>query len=187
MRYLSGVWWGPWVFVAVYAMGALAAVPGLVFVLTGGAVWGTFLGTVYNTLGANLGANLAFLLARLLGRDFVGGLLRNGRLQTLDEKAGRSGFQTVFTLRLIPLVPFNIFNYAAGFSKIRHRDYALGSLLGMLPATFVYTYFADALLSGVEGAGRKAYLQLGSAVALLIALSLAPKAFQKWVRRPPSG
>ena len=74
-------------FIGVYALGALAAVPGLVFVLTGGAVWGIFWGTLYNTVGANLGANLAFLLARLLGREFVEGLLHKGRLQTLDARA----------------------------------------------------------------------------------------------------
>lgn len=172
-------WWGPTVFVFIYAIGCVVAFPGSLLTLAGGAVFGTMWGTLYNVLASNLGATLAFLAARFLGRDFIRGLLKNGKLAQFDEQIGRSGFKTIFRLRLIPLVPFNGLNFGAGLSSVRYRDYFLGSILGMLPATFIYTYFADALLQGVQGANREALLNLILAGALLILISFLPAIYKK--------
>ncbi|MBI2166946.1 MAG: TVP38/TMEM64 family protein [Candidatus Omnitrophica bacterium] len=175
---IRGEWWGPAVFILIYAVGCVVALPGSILTLAGGAVFGTAWGTVYNVVASNLGATLAFLAARTLGRDFVKGFLKGGRLAEFDEAIGRSGFKTIFRLRLIPVVPFNGLNFGAGFSAVRYRDYLTGSFLGMLPATFIYTYFADALLEGVTGAGQKAFLNLALAGALLVLVSFLPSIYK---------
>lgn len=185
MKYLDTVWWGPVVFITVYSLACVVAFPGSILTLSGGAVFGTFWGTAYNLAGANLGASLAFGMARFLGRDFVKSFLKQGKLKDLDEKAAENGFQTILILRLIPIVPFNALNFGSGFSKIHYRDYLLGSLIGMLPGTFIYTYFADSLLSGVSGVSRQAYMHLAIAGIFLIILSFTPKIYRKMKQRKP--
>lgn len=172
-------WWGPIAFILIYAVGCIVALPGSVLTLAGGAVFGTLWGTIYNVIASNLGSTLAFFTARFLGRDFIKGLVKNGRLAQFDEKIGKSGFKAIFRLRLIPIVPFNGLNFGSGLSSVRYRDYFTGSLLGMLPGTFIYTYFADALLEGVQGSSQKAFLNLAVASSLLILISFLPSIYKK--------
>lgn len=172
-------WWGPVGFILIYGVGCVVAFPGSLLTLCGGAIFGVAWGTFYNILASNLGATLAFLIARYFGRDFVARLMR-GRIESFDEKVASHGFRFIFTLRLIPLVPFNGLNFGSGLSRIKYRDYLLGSVLGMLPGTFIYTYFADALLSGVTGSGKKAMTNLIIASSLLILISLVPTIYKKF-------
>lgn len=176
---IRGNWWGSLVFILIYAVGCVIALPGSILTFAGGAVFGTVWGTVYNVIASNLGATLAFLAARHLGRDFVQGLMKNGKLAKLDKEIEKSGFKTIFRLRLIPIVPFNGLNFGSGFSSVRYRDYFWGSLLGMLPATFIYTYFSDALLQGVATASRQAFINLAFAAVLLIFISFLPAIYRK--------
>ncbi len=177
-RGLGTPWWSPLVFVPLYAGGVAFGLPGTIPTLAGGAIFGVARGMLYNTIGANLGALLAFLLARYLGRDFVARILK-GRAASLDEKIGEHGFGTILYLRLIPLVPFNALNFGAGISRVSLRDYVLGSLIGMLPGTLVYTYFADALIRGTAEAKREAFIHFLIAAGLLVAFTL----LTGWIRR----
>src|SRR3989338_1054481 len=179
LEFLRGQWWGPVVFILIYGIGCVIALPGSLLTLTGGAVFGMFWGTIYNVLAANFGASLAFFTARYLGRDFIQGLLKNGKLADFDKGIQSSGFKTIFRLRLIPVVPFNGLNFGAGLSSVKYRDYLLGSFLGMLPGTFIYTYFADALLQGVQGANQKAFLNLLIASLLLVLISFLPAIYKR--------
>jgi uncharacterized membrane protein YdjX (TVP38/TMEM64 family) len=177
---IRGQWWGPVVFVLIYAAACVVALPGWILTLAGGAVFGLLWGTVLNVVASNLGASLAFFTARFLGRDFVKDLMKKGKLAEFDEQINRSGFKTIFRLRLIPLVPFNGLNFGSGLSSVRYRDYFLGSLLGMFPGTFIYTYFASALLEGVQGVHQKAWLNLIFASALLIFISFLPSIVKRF-------
>ncbi|UCF19932.1 MAG: TVP38/TMEM64 family protein [Gemmatimonadota bacterium] len=177
-RGLGTPWWSPFVFVPLYAFGVAFGMPGTIPTLAGGAIFGVARGMLYNTIAANLGALLAFLLARYLGRDFVARIIK-GRSAALDQKIGEHGFGTILYLRLIPLVPFNALNFAAGISRVSPRDYVLGSLIGMLPGTLVYTYFADALIRGTGEARREAFLHFLAAAALLVAFTV----ITGWIRR----
>jgi uncharacterized membrane protein YdjX (TVP38/TMEM64 family) len=177
-RGLGTPWWSPLVFVPLYAVGVAFGLPGTIPTLAGGAIFGVARGMLFNTLGANIGALLAFLVARFLGRDFVARLLK-GRAAALDEKIGERGFGTILYLRLIPLVPFNALNFAAGISRVSLRHYVLGSLIGMLPGTLVYTYFADALIRGTAEARREAFLHFLVAAALLVGFTV----LTGWIRR----
>ncbi len=172
-------WWGPIGFILIYGIGCVLALPGLLLTLCGGAIFGVAWGTLYNILASNLGATLAFFMARYFGRDFISRFMK-GRVEAFDEKVANHGFRFIFTLRLIPLIPFNGLNLGSGLSKIKYRDYLLGSFLGMLPGTFIYTYFADALLKGATGSGKRAYINLIIASALLILISLVIALYKKF-------
>ncbi len=176
---LRGHWWGPIGFIFFYGIGCIVALPGSLLTLCGGAIFGVAWGTIYNILASNLGATLAFFMARYFGRDFVSRFTK-GRVEAFDEKVAEHGLRFIFTLRLIPIVPFNGLNLGSGLSKIKYRDYLLGSALGMLPGTFIYTYFADALLKGVTGSGKRAYFNLIIASALLILISFVPSLYKRF-------
>jgi uncharacterized membrane protein YdjX (TVP38/TMEM64 family) len=163
----------PLLFVVAYALIASFGLPALALTLAGGAIFGVGLGFALNWAGASLGAVGGYLLARALGRDAVGRLLGRhaGRL---DALASAHGFATIFRLRLIPVVPFNVLNFAAGLAGVPLRAYAAGTALGIIPATFVYTYFADSLLGGAEGAREQALVRVAIAGGLLVLLSFVP-------------
>lgn len=179
---LRAHWWGPIGFILIYGIGCMVALPGSLLTLCGGAIFGVAKGTAYNVLASNLGATLAFLMARYFGRDFVSRFMK-GRIKAFDEKVASHGFRFIFTLRLIPLVPFNGLNLGSGLSKIKYRDYLLGSVLGMLPGTFIYTYFADALLKGATGSGKRALTNLIIASSLLILISSVPTLYNKFKKQ----
>ena len=161
------------IFVAVYAVVATFGLPATPLTLAGGAIFGTVLGSILNWLGAVLGATGAWALARWLGEGAFRRLL--GRWSAkLDALDARRGFATVFRLRLLPVVPFNVLSLAAGLAGVPLRAYVLGTALGIIPGTVIYTYFADTLIAGVAGASRAAFVRVGIAAALLLVVSFAP-------------
>lgn len=170
---LRQVWWAPFAFVAGYAFAIALGVPALVFTLAGGAVFGFWWGALLNTLGANLGATAAFWLARWLGRNGLQALL-GGRLAGIDRLAHQSGFAWLLRLRLIPVVPFNLLNFASGLTALPWRTYAAATALGIVPGTLVYTFFADAILSGSQQATHDAYVRVAIAGTLLVLLTFVP-------------
>jgi uncharacterized membrane protein YdjX (TVP38/TMEM64 family) len=170
---LRGVWWAPIAFVAGYTIAIAFGFSGLVLTLAGGAIFGLWWGALLNTLGANCGATAAFWVARWLGRDGLQSLL-GSRLAGIDRISQQSGFAWLLRLRLFPIVPFNLLNFACGFTAIPWRTYAAATALGILPGTLVYTFFADAILSGSQQATRDAYIRVAVAGGLLVILSFVP-------------
>jgi uncharacterized membrane protein YdjX (TVP38/TMEM64 family) len=104
-------WYAPLVFIAFYTVATVFFMPGLLFTLAGGALFGPVYGTLYNLVGATLGATLAFLVARYIASDWVA--QRTGkRLRQLVEGVEEEGWRFVAFVRLVPLFPFNLLNYA---------------------------------------------------------------------------
>lgn len=179
--------WAPVIFIAAYAVATALAVPGTVLTLAGGAVFGLAWGTLYNAVAANLGANAAFALARGLGRDAVRRLAGGDSkaLARLDAAVSRHGFQGLLTLRLIPLVPFNVLNFGSGLLPMKWSTYAAATAIGILPGTAVYTFFAEALLRGSQEASRDALARLFLAGGLLALLSFLPAILKRCGARLP--
>ena len=186
LRGLGAAPWAPAAFVLLYAVGTAVGAPGSALTLAGGAVFGLAWGSLWNWLGATAGACLAFGLARGLGREGVQRWLR-GRAAALDARMGAHGFRTVLTLRLIPLVPFNALNFAAGLTRIRFLDYALATAVGIVPGTLIYTYFADALLRGSAEAQAAARWNAAVAAALLLAFTWATDRLRRRMERARAG
>jgi len=174
--------WAAPVFVLVYAVVATLGLPGTPLTLAGGAIFGAAAGTGLNWLGASLGATGAYLLARSLGGDAIRSLLGK-RGAALDGLSGDKAFLPLVRLRLIPVVPFNALNFGAGLAGVRPGAYVASTMLGIIPGTAIYTYFADSLLAGVDGAREAAFQQVLIAAALLVALSFVPTLAKKlgWI------
>lgn len=170
---IRGSAWAPVLFVVGYAVLSTLEFSGAVLTLAGGAVFGFGWGAVLNTLGANLGASGAFWLARALGRDGVRALLGN-RLAALDRLTEAQGFVWLLRLRLIPVVPFNLLNLAAGMTRMSWPTFAAATAIGILPGTLVYTWFADGVVAGIREASRGALLRTALAGGALLLLTFMP-------------
>lgn len=171
-------------FLLAYTVAGTLGVPGSILTLTGGAVFGFELGTLLNWIGATIGAIGGYWLARFLGMDAVE-RIGGRKIYALERLADAHAFSTVLRLRLIPLVPFNALNFACGLVGLDFASYVAGTVIGDLPVTAAYTYFADALLSGVAGARRAALFHASVAGGLLILLSFLP-ALVKRLRQNPA-
>lgn len=173
---------GPLLFMGLYAVATVLFLPGAVITLAGGALFGPLWGTLWNLTGATVGAALAFLIARHLGADWVA--RRAGpRLQRLNEGVASEGWRFVAFVRLVPLFPFNLLNYALGLTRISFISYLLATWLFMLPGAFAYTWLGHAgrdALSGGDGLVRNVTI----ALSLLVAVALLPRLVRKLRARP---
>ena len=151
--------WGPVVFIAGYAGATVAFVPGSVLTLAAGAIFGLARGVAYVMTGATIGASLAFLVARYIARGAIDQRLQgNSRFAAIDRAVGREGRKIVFLLRLSPVFPFNLLNYALGLTNVRFVDYFV-ACLGMIPGSLLYIYYGKlagdvAQLAGGAAVGR---------------------------------
>jgi uncharacterized membrane protein YdjX (TVP38/TMEM64 family) len=164
-------WLAPLVFIACYAIATVFFLPGLLFTLAGGALFGPVYGTIYNLMGATLGATLAFLTARYVASDWVTQHTGN-RLRQLVEGVEKEGWRFVAFVRLVPLFPFNLLNYALGLTKLRLSHYILASFVFMVPAGAAYTYLGYAgreAASAGEGFIQKILLALAVIASIAFA------------------
>jgi uncharacterized membrane protein YdjX (TVP38/TMEM64 family) len=169
--------WGPVVFVLGYIVATVAFVPGSLLTLGAGAIFGLVQGTLLVLAGATLGASAAFLVSRYLARGAVERRLAgNVRFAAIDRAVGEQGRKIVLLLRLSPVFPFNLLNYALGLTRVRFPDF-LAASVGMLPGTLLYVYYGKvagdvARLAGggavPKGPGYYAVLGLGLAATVLV-------------------
>ncbi len=155
--------WAPIAFVASYALATVLFVPGALFSLAGGALFGPLWGTLLNLTGATLGAASAFLVARYLAADWVR-RTAGARLARLIAGVDTEGWRFVAFVRLVPLFPFNVLNYALGLTRIPMLHYILASLVCMAPGALAYSWIGYAgrqALAGDAAALRHGLLALG--------------------------
>ena len=163
--------WGPVVFILGYAVAAVAFIPGSLLTLAAGAIFGLVKGTIYTLIGATLGSAGAFLVARYLARKKIERKITgNAKFAAIDKAVGREGFKIVALLRLSPVFPFNLLNYALGLTKVTFWQYVAASI-AMLPGTLLYVYYGKAAgsLAALAG-GAKTEKGPGSWIVLVLGL-----------------
>lgn len=125
-------------YLALYIAATALSVPGAVILtLAGGAIFGFWWGTLLVSFASATGATLAFLMARFVLRDTIAARFQT-RLDEINRGIAKDGALYLFTLRLVPLVPFFVINLAMGLTTMRTRTFYLVSQLGMLAGTGVY-------------------------------------------------
>jgi uncharacterized membrane protein YdjX (TVP38/TMEM64 family) len=169
--------WGPLVFILGYAAATVGFIPGLILTMAAGAIFGLARGTLYVFVGATLGSTLAFLIARYFAREAIENRLENSpKFAVIDRAVAKEGLKIVFLLRLSPVFPYNLLNYALGLTRVSLRDYVTAAV-GMIPGTFLYVYYGKALgslaavVGGAEvehGAGSWVVLSVGLLAALVV-------------------
>lgn len=176
------------VYFALYvAVTALSLPAALALTLTAGALFGPIAGALLACLAATVGASLACLTSRYLLRDWVERTF-GARLAPLHAGIARDGAYYLFTLRLVPAVPFFLINLGLGLTRMPLLTFAVVSFFGMLPATIVYVQ-AGSELSKIQNVRDIASPSLLISLALLGILPLALKKLLAYVnrRRKPEG
>ena len=169
----------PLIYIGFYIVATLLFLPGLPITVLSGIAFGPVWGVVYVWIGATIGVSLAFLVGRYVARGLVESWISgNPQFQKIDEKVEQQGWRILMFTRLVPLVPFNLQNYAYGLTKIKFTTYVLVSSIFMLPGSIAYVQIGGALVSG-EGDLRKTIIYLSIAGVLILLVSFIPKLFRK--------
>ncbi len=145
LAWLAGLGtWGPFIFIGIYIAACVCFIPGTILTLGGGLLFGVVRGSLIVSVAATLGATCAFLVGRYLAREWVAQKIEtNPRFKAIDEAVAREGWKIVGLVRLSPVFPFNLLNYAFGLTKVSLRDYFLASWIGMMPGTVMYVYIGS--------------------------------------------
>lgn len=172
---------GPFVFMLIYIVGTVFFLPGSVLTLAGGALFGPVWGTLYNLTGATIGAIISFITARYIAKDFVE-KKSSGHLNALREGVDEEGWKFVAFVRLVPIFPFNVLNYALGLTKIKLIHYSIATYVCMLPGAIAYTYIGYVgreAISGDEAIIQKILLGIALLAIVSFMLSLIKKLRKK--------
>lgn len=176
---------------AVYVTATGLSLPGAALLsLFCGWYFGFVRGVIFVSFASTAGATLAFLLSRYFLRETILSKF-SGRLQTFNDSLAKEGAFYLFTLRLIPAVPFFVINVVMGLTPMRLRTYWWVSQIGMLPGTIVY------LFAGSQFPNLKTLAQNGASgiltpplLAAFVVLGIFPiavrKLMNKFVRQPSS-
>ncbi len=168
----------PLLFIAGYALATVLFLPGSVLTLAGGLLFGPLWGTLFNLTGATLGATLSFLIARYLAADWAERRAA-GMLRRLKQGVEEEGWRFVAFVRLVPLFPFNLLNYALGLTRIPLSGYVAATALCMLPGALAYSwlgYLGGEAAAGAEDLARK----LLTGLALFALVLFLPRWIRRW-------
>jgi uncharacterized membrane protein YdjX (TVP38/TMEM64 family) len=186
---VQATWYAPLLFIAAFAVGGMLFLPATAFTLSAALFWGWKLGGTYAMIGAILCSAFSFELSRYVLGDIASRILRK-RIPRLHRLLDHAGARTVLILRLVPGIPFPAFNYGAGLTSLRSRDYLLGSFLGIAVPIYIISYSADAIFAGTlnraDVAGRLviAALLMGSLVTVSSLLMRRVRLEERGLIRP---
>lgn len=169
------------VFAGLYAVATVTLIPASTLTVAAGAAWGPWEALLAVWPGATLGALVAFGLARGAGRQAVAARVGSVPvLAALDDVLESEGGRVTLLLRLSPLVPFGVLNYALGLTRVRFDRYATATAVGILPGTLLYTWIGAtagelgaAATSGAVPTARTALLVVGLAATLAVTVVLS--------------
>jgi uncharacterized membrane protein YdjX (TVP38/TMEM64 family) len=141
--------WFPLAFLGAHVIVTVFPFPRTAFTLAAGLLFGPLLGVGIALVASTLSAVIALLLVRAVGWQ-LNRLVPHPRIDALNARLEQRGWPTVLSMRMIPVVPFSVFNYAAGSSAIRVLPYTLATVAGLLPGTAAIVIFGDALTGNVS-------------------------------------
>jgi uncharacterized membrane protein YdjX (TVP38/TMEM64 family) len=154
----------PLAFIPISALLTVAMFPGPLLSGASGLLFGTALGTPVSIVAATLGASLACSLSRRFGARAVDEL-SGRRVRVLQDFIAQRGFLSVLYARILPAMPYNVVNYAAGLTRVPLPTFAAATALGCAPRAFAYT----ALGGNLSNLGSP---QAVAAFAVLVAMGL---------------
>ena len=183
--------WAPVLFVLIYIAAAVTLAPAFFLTVAGGAVFGVWQGSLLVFVGASLGASAVYALASpLASTRWMRRVTSDQRVAAVRKAVAGGGVRVMLLLRLSPLVPYSILNYALALSGVRYADFVV-ALLGMIPAIVLYTYYGKvvgdvaALAAGVSPPrGLEYYVLLAvGLVTVVVSTTMITRAARREMER----
>jgi uncharacterized membrane protein YdjX (TVP38/TMEM64 family) len=174
----AGIHWIVPAFIAVYA--AITALGSFVTPLSygAGAVFGFVRGAIFVWIASMFGAVIGYFVARGVWSRPARRLL-GPRAEKLEGLRKGNVALTAFRMQLMPLIPFGVFNYAAGISRLPLAPFLIGTAFGIIPGTLLATYVGDRFVAGIRGEDRKPLYIALAVTIVLFGLSFLPKLIEK--------
>jgi uncharacterized membrane protein YdjX (TVP38/TMEM64 family) len=154
----------PVIYIILFTFVPLTLFPDSILAIAGGMCFGMVGGFIYTMIGASFGGALSFFLARTLGHKVFNKFIKKD-ISKLEAAIKNKGFALVFALRLIPLFPFDVISYAAGFSGVKFKDFALATILGTIPGIFVFINIGD---KSAQTTSSSFYVSIALLIGLLV-------------------
>lgn len=173
-------------YIIAYALNTISILPPIAALsLTAGLAFGALRGALYLMAGAIIGTSATFMISRYFGRSLIERMLK-GKFKDLDGKLANNGFMTILFFRVIPLVPYEVLNYAGGLSRIKFKDYFLATFLGLIPGVIVSAFFGGSLgeIKSFKDIFAPKFLM---AIGLMIGIIAVPAIYQILRRRTRGG
>lgn len=153
--------WAPVIYIILYTVGTILVLPSTPLNLSGGAIFGAWWGTLWTSIAATIAAVVAFAFTRTVGRQVMARKLAE-HWEAMDAEMRQGGLFYMFAIRLLPIIPYGLVNFAAGLTSIRFRDYLVGTVLGTIPGVLPFVMMG----SGLKAIGKGDILPLMCAFAL---------------------
>ncbi len=138
-------WFAPLVYISLIALSVvISPIPGSCFAIVAGKLWNPITGGIYTVIGGFIGSTIAYFIGRKLGEEGIKALTgKKINFEKNKQNIYISGL--IFLSRLVPIVPFDLMSYGAGVIKIPFPMYAIATVLGMIPSTFLITYIGGSM------------------------------------------
>ncbi|MEK7669189.1 MAG: TVP38/TMEM64 family protein [Patescibacteria group bacterium] len=140
--------WSPLIFVFLYTIGTIF-IPSTPFMALAGILFGFKYGLLYTIIGGFLSSIIVFIVSRKLGKERVESILEYKyfkRLGEYNKRLEKGATWDLVVLRMAPIMPFNVLNILMGVSKIKMRDYIVGTLFGLIPSNIITVYVGTFLI-----------------------------------------
>lgn len=177
---VRGVWYGPLLLIASYAIGCVFALPASLFVIAAGFIWGWKLGGSYAMVGGILGAMASYFVGGFIGEGLLAKFGRVGAL--VKKQVDHAGFKSLLVMRFVPGLPFAAVNYGAGVAGVRLTDFMLATVIGLAPSNYLFAYSSDALFNGTM-TEMDALKRLAIVCALMLLLLAVPSLVRRFNSR----
>ncbi|MEB3219525.1 MAG: TVP38/TMEM64 family protein [Nostocales cyanobacterium 94392] len=141
--------WAPVVYIVIYIIATFLMLPSTALNLTGGVIFGLWLGTLWTSIAAITAAVVSFFYSRNFARQvLIKKLARSW--QTMDAELHRGGIFYILAIRLLPIIPYGLVNFAAGLTSVSFKDYFIGTVLGTIPGILPFVLLGSSGLKALR-------------------------------------
>jgi uncharacterized membrane protein YdjX (TVP38/TMEM64 family) len=178
LGFMTNSFWGPLIYIVLYAIRPLILFPSTIITLAGGFVFGPVLGVVYTIVASNISSTIAFFVGQYFGEGLFKDDGSDGLLQRYARRMRENSFETVMTMRFI-FLPYDMVSYLAGFLRIKYLPFILATALGSIPGTIAFVGFGASVESFDGGLPSLNPVTLGVSLAIFIVSIALSRLFKK--------
>jgi uncharacterized membrane protein YdjX (TVP38/TMEM64 family) len=178
LTFLTQGFWGPMVYILLYAIRPLIIFPSTLLTLAGGFVFGPVLGVIYTVIASNISSTLAFFVGRFFGEDLLQDDGSDSLIQRYARRMRENSFETVMVMRFI-FLPYDAVSYLAGFLRIKYWPFILATALGSIPGTIAFIGFGASIESFNGVIPKLNPVTLGFSIAIFVMSIVLSRIFKK--------